>query len=868
MSTTGIDDFDLAGLPNEVLAAMGKAQFQGIGGSNKDDQSRLDLLSGVISAKRDTAVRFRNASGIEDTWMDCEEAYIGIDDENRSEFVGAKWSKPMSMTGPLTSNARSNSSNSIKSSAFVRVTSRYVDAGSAKVGEILLPVDGKAFSFSATPVPDLIALKNSQTQVTLADGSPAMRDVSPDEMSAAPASDSGMGLPAAPDALAGPDANGMPQAPTAPGSAPAAGGAAAPAPVPLTYADLAQEVVDKANDAANSAEKRIYDWMVQSQYPAEMRKVIFDSSRIGTGVLKGPFPKMKRNYAVNKNAATGKPQLKIEDTTTPALSWVDPWNIFPDETCGEDIHNGDYIFERDFLSPRQVRDLLKNPAYIKDNVECVIKEGPFRSNLANVRDDQLNAVQSEEKRYEVWYFYGVLSREDMIECGAQKQLDALTDKEQKDVYAIVTLINDCVVRATINPLESGEFPYHVVPWRRRPSSWAGVGVSEQIRMPQRMINAGTRALLVNAAKTSGSQIVIDRGCIEPADKSWTITPDKLWYKTESATTDDVEKAFATFEFPNMQAQLMAVIDYGFRLAEESCSIPLISQGQSGPSTPDTLGGQQLQDNNANQLLRSIGYAFDDYVTEPVVRQLYEWLLLSPDVPDDEKGDWQINAHGSASLVERSIQNSTISQLLGASLNPAYGGNPYKTYEQYLRSQRLDPRDFQTPEEEFEQKQANAQPAPPPSIEVAKIRTAADISISKSRDATTLAQSRASTDRDNVYRETELERIKVERESAIEELKLRRELAMLDYSNKHSITLETLKVQLAKSTASEQTKRLLADAELTFAGQQNMYDRTHDKIKDDRNHEAKINPPTAVREADSMDRPPSLVRDEVSTTGTP
>jgi hypothetical protein len=68
-----------------------------------------------------------------------------------------------------------------------------------------------------------------------------------------------------------------------------------------------------------------------------------------------------------------------------------------------------------------------------------------------------------------------------------------------------------VVRATINPLDSGSFPYHSVPWQRRAGHWAGIGVGEQIRMPQKMINAATRAMLNNAGKSSGSQIVVDRG---------------------------------------------------------------------------------------------------------------------------------------------------------------------------------------------------------------------------------------------------------------------------------------------------------------------------------------------------------------------
>jgi hypothetical protein len=50
-----------------------------------------------------------------------------------------------------------------------------------------------------------------------------------------------------------------------------------------------------------------------------------------------------------------------------------------------------------------------------------------------------------------------------------------------------------------------------------------------------------------------------------------------------------------------------------------------------------------------------GYTFDDHVTEPESRRYYEWLILDPDVPDDEKGDWTIDAHGSNALVEQALE---------------------------------------------------------------------------------------------------------------------------------------------------------------------------------------------------------------------
>jgi hypothetical protein len=239
-----------------------------------------------------------------------------------------------------------------------------------------------------------------------------------------------------------------------------------------------------------------------------------------------------------------------------------------------------------------------------------------------------------------------------------------------------------------------------------------------MRTPQKVTNAALRALLNNAGKSAGSQFVINQTAIRPADESWTITPDKIWLTTNDGPVD-VRQAFLAIQIPNVTEALTQIITLGERFAEETTSIPLISQGQSGATTPDTFGAAQLQNNNANQLLRSIGYAFDDYITEPVVRQYYEWLLLDPDVPNEEKGEFQIDAHGSIALVERAIQDQSISQMGAMAANPLFGVDPKKWARLFLKSKRLNPDDVMYSDEE----QAKIDAAPPPenpSVTVAKI----------------------------------------------------------------------------------------------------------------------------------------------------
>ena len=781
------------------------------------DGERLAAVASVISALRQEAKDARKASGIEETWLACEEAYVGIDAANRHEFGHSRWTKPLSPDGPLTRNILPPTDG--RSNIFIPITARYVDAGTSKLTEILLPMDDKAFSFSETPLPDTIELKKSDKQVVSPELGPLTRDARKGELpppnpaagqqppppQGGPPPAAAMPGPAGPPAgpAAPPGMPGMPPGmPGVPGAPPGMPGAEPPLPpqVPLTAKDLAEEQIQLAREKAKKAETRIYDWMVESCYTAEARKVIFDSARLGVGVLKGPFPMAKREVVASKTDAGI--EVLVRSKTFPGTRWVDAWNFFPDPSCGENVHDGGHCFERDFFSEFQVRKLLDEPGYIAAEIGKVIEEGP--GGIKDDDNDKPNKLSEEQRKnqYEIWYFHGVLSRDDYWcvchAAGQPTESSALAPQ----VFAIVTMINDHVVKAAFNPLElSGELPYHAVPWRRRPGHWAGIGVAEQVSPAQRITNGAMRAMLNNAGKSAGTQIVINRDAINPADGRWQVTPDKIW-ELQSDMNMTVDQAFGMFTIPNTTGPLNEIVQIGMRMAEESTNIPLVTQGQSGPTQPETLGGMQLQNNNANQLLRQVGTAYDDYVTEPVIRQYYEYLLLDPDVPEDEKGDFAINAHGSAALVERSIQDQMLNQMLMVAKDPAYGLSPRKTMKEFLKSKRFDPRLLENSEEE--QAALDQQPPPaPPAIEVAKIRQQTDAE-------------RIGIDKERV--KLEREDMLTDRSVALQEIAMRREIAMMEYANAKQMTLDQVKAKLAETAMKlDVQQRMSADKTVQQGG---------------------------------------------------
>src|SRR4051812_45954157 len=80
-------------MPSEVRA---------LADDSTHNAATLAAIGIAIAAKRDLAKKCRQETGIEQAWYECESAYIGMDDLNRGDFNGAKWSKPATMEAPLT----------------------------------------------------------------------------------------------------------------------------------------------------------------------------------------------------------------------------------------------------------------------------------------------------------------------------------------------------------------------------------------------------------------------------------------------------------------------------------------------------------------------------------------------------------------------------------------------------------------------------------------------------------------------------------------------------------------------------------------------------------------------------------------------
>ena len=740
-------------LPEEIrdMLALAKAKVQ----------EKKEALGKIVSSKRDEAVNGRAAYGIEEVWAEDEDAYQGIDDANRDT---AKAYKPMSVTGTPTFSTRRNDDDN-RSTILLNITRPYVDAASARVGDMLLPTDDRNWAIKPSPI---------------------AQEVQPPQMPSA-------GLTGQPPL---PSAGPLPPTGAPPGSAPMAPMSAPPVP-----ADPQEAIQKAARVAAEKAQQQIEDWHVECQYHAEMRKVIEDCSRLGTGILKGPFPVKKKKMAVLN--AEGGTEIVMEEKINPASKRVDPWRFYPDPACGEDIHSGSYVFEQDDISGRKLRDLKGIPGYDKDQIDKVLEEGPGKKYIQAGKTPSVYEVDCDT--FDIWYFHGDLNKDDLEGI----QIAGLKEDDIPDVvHAVITLVNDCPIKVHLNPLDEGDYPYDVMPWQRRAGHWAGIGVARQIRSPQKMITSATRNMMDNAGISGGPILGIRQNAVIPMDGKWNLSPRKQYWIRPDAEIRSIKEAIDAIIIPSNQPEMVNIIQFALQMAEQVTGMPLMMQGMQG-NAPDTLGGQQLFQNNASTVLRRIARNYDDYITEPHIRRYYAYLMESGE-DDSMKGDFIIDARGSSALVEREIQNQQIMQMGNLVGNPAFGLSPKKWMTEFLKSQRLDPDRFEMDDEE---KKALAQQQPPmaPQVQAAQIRAQIDKYRTDKQAEVDMYRTKVDTDRDRVYVEAQMRRDQNDAMSRREELILKREIAYLEAQLRKGVNVDDNKVRLAETAMKLRTQRELAFA---------------------------------------------------------
>lgn len=588
-------------------------------------------------------------------------------DDDADQYDGIDDLSAADERGRGTSGTRSQAPRSpnqkAKSRLYLNITKPKTKAAVARVSEILVPTDDRPWDLEPTPVPEFAEAMEAQDQtpLTLGDGT---------------------------------------QAPAM---------------------DVAKVAMDKAAKACAKAKDWIEDQFVEGDVYAEMRKVIRSAGRLGTGVLKGPFPVVRehKKWTVHGNLA----KLEMVSKTEPTSKCIDVRDCFPDPACGDDIHQGSYFVERDFVTARGLRALAKDQSFDRAAIVAALKEGPQNRGRERERNRDTAGEPREGEVFELYHYYGDIDPLTLISMGVAAETVDKDDLYLKALPAIVTVLNDRPIKCALNPLETGGFPFDFFPWEPVDGQPWGRGVPREMRPAQKLLVSAVRAMSRNAGLSAGAQVILNSKCVKPAPgQPYALQGDMLWEFTADDKTTDVEKAFKVFSIPSAQVQLQAIIDFARVMADELTNLPMLMQGQQG-TAPELLGGMQMLMQNANAPLRVIAKQFDDFVVSRHLRRYYDWCMQMG--PEEAKGDFMVQARGATALIAREIAREfMLVRAPTLAQQPTSRIDPEKLEEETIKSFGIPMSSLAYTEEKWKAKQEQMRQNPPPgppAVEAAKIR---------------------------------------------------------------------------------------------------------------------------------------------------
>jgi hypothetical protein len=430
--------------------------------------------------------------------------------------------------------------------------------------------------------------------------------------------------------------------------------------------------------AAKKMEKKIHDQLEESNATKQLRSAAFELALFGTGIMKGPFA-VDKEYANWDDEGNYDPTIK----TVPQSSHVSVWNAYTDPDA-INMDESQFFIERHKLSRSQLRTLKKRPMFRANVIEDVIDMG--ENYVKKYWEDDLSDYQTDTgvNRFEVLEYWGIVDREMLEDNNVQMPTEF---KDMDQLQANIWLCNGRIIRLVLNPFKPTKIPYYVVPYELNPYSMFGVGVAENMDDTQTLMNGFMRMAVDNAVLSGNLVFEVDETNLVPG-QDMSIFPGKVFRRQGGAPGQAI---FGT-KFPNVSQENLQLFDKARILADESTGLPSFSHGQTGVTgVGRTASGISMLMNAAAGGIKTVIKNIDDYLLRPLGEAFFSFNMQF-DFDKDIKGDLEVKARGTESLMANEVRSQRLMQFLQIVNNPTLA--PFAKYTYIIReiakSMDLDP----------------------------------------------------------------------------------------------------------------------------------------------------------------------------------
>ena len=517
-----------------------------------------------------------------------------------------------------------------RSRLYTRITRTKIKAFDARIMEMLFPANNdKNWEISPTPKPDLIMspmanamMEQAQAQkVQMAAEQIAQEQQQDPKLMMKAMIDSGQVPPLTPD-----------------------------------------EVMEVGNEAATKAcdnmRTEIRDQLAEIKYRKMCSKVIHSGNLFGAGIMKGPLVQ-KKQYQQWQMGEKSQWQMGSAEKVLPYLEFVPVWDFYPDPEakCLDDC---EFMYQRHVMTRDKVAGLLNRPGFDADIIKQYLMDFPNGDAEINSWENELDALNEDNdtqdrqpnKRYEVLEFWGSLNGTQMQELG----FDADEFDPMDNRWVNLWVIGEFVVKMATAPIEGMDHLYHIYYFDKDETSFWAEGLAALMRDDQEGVNASTRAMMDNAARTVGPMWEINVDLLPPGERTRDVYPDRMIFRRGTPQSP----AIRAVQTESRIKEYMSLRETFENNIHEN-TVPSYMHGENDKGVGRTVGGLSMLMGAANVNIKEQISHFDDGITRTVIKGFYHWNMMFNENPMI-KGDYDVVARGSTSLVAKELRAQQLDQL--------------------------------------------------------------------------------------------------------------------------------------------------------------------------------------------------------------
>ena len=419
--------------------------------------------------------------------------------------------------------------------------------------------------------------------------------------------------------------------------------------------------IEPARIAAEKLQKVIHDQLEETEAIKILRHVFFEMCLLGTGVLKGPFNEDKVYHKWGTDEETGEEAYMAKIKTVPKLEAVSCWDFYSDPNA-TNIEDSEYVIQRHSFNRQQFADLIKRPLFNEEAIRACLEMGPnyqtrgFESSLY----DRENIESLYKNRFEVLEYWGLLDKRIAREIGFEY-------KDELDVVSVNAWVcGNKILRCITNPFTPTRLPYMVCPYEVNPYQFFGIGIPENMSDSQQIMNGHARMAIDNLALSGNLVFDIDETLLVPG-QDMKVFPGKIFRRQSGQPGQAVHG----LKFPSTTTENMMMFDRFRQLADESTGIPSYSHGTTGvQTTTRTAAGMSMLMGAAALNIKTVIKNIDDYLLKPLGKTLFYWNMQFNDEKPEIKGDLEIKARGTSSLMQKEVRSQRLMTFMQTAANPS------------------------------------------------------------------------------------------------------------------------------------------------------------------------------------------------------